>query len=138
MISLVIYIASFVIIIGIVGSITIFFNNNIRNIRGSESISSEYNKFNSYMLEYTKNGYEILKSSEAKAEEPFITFSKDGKLDTFVKLKDGDILYFNQIKLCEKVEEFDLKKDVAENGKQVLKTKLKINGTEYTTDYVME
>lgn len=138
MISLVIYIASFVIVIGIVGSITIFFNNNIRNIRGSESVSSEYNKFNSYMLEYTKNGYEILKSSEEGEEETFVTFSnsKDGGVNTFVKL--GDILYFNKIKLCEKVEEFELKQDVAENGKKVLKTKLNINGTVYTTDYVME
>lgn len=137
MVGLVIYIASFVIVIAIVASITTFFNSNVRNLKGSESISSEYNKFNLYMLEYTKNGYDILTySDDLNSEEQFITFIKDGKTDTLVKLENA--LYFNQIKLCEKVDEFKLEKTIAENGKNMLKTYLKIDGTVYTTDYVIE
>ena len=137
MVGLVIYIASFVIVIAIVASITTFFNSNVRNLNGSGSISAEYNKFNVYMLEYTKNGYDILRcSSDTSAEEQFIIFTKDGKMDTFAKLGNG--LYFNQIKLCEKVDEFKIEKTKAENGKDLVKTYLKIDGTAYTTDYVME
>lgn len=136
MVGLVIYIASFVIVIAIVASITTFFNNNVRNLSGSESIRSEYNKFNVYMLEYTKNDYQISRCSNNKtAEQQFVTFIKDGKSDTFVKL--GNVLYFNQIKLCEKVDEFKVERTKAENGKELLKTYIKINGTVYTTDYVM-
>lgn len=131
MVSLVIYIASFVIIIAIVGTITTFFNHNIRNLGNSESISSEYNKFNLYMLEYTKNDYEIPKYSE-----DFVTFTKEGKSDTFVKKGNG--LYFNQIKLCDKIDEISFKISKAENEKNVLQTYLKIDGTVYTTDYVLE
>lgn len=136
MVSLVIYIASFVIVVAIIASITTFFNNNIRNLDGSESVSSEYNKFNLYMLEYTKNGYEIQKCDKTAENAQYITFSKAGKNDTFIQL--GNILYFNKIKLCEKVDEFELKQTVAENGKSVLKTYLKIDGMIYTTDYVIE
>ncbi len=137
MVGLVIYIASFVIVIAIVASITTFFNNNVRTLSGSESISSEYNKFNLYLLEYTKNGYDIVRcSDDTSGEEQFITFSKEGKNDTFVKR--GNILYFNQIKLCEKVDAFKIEKTTAENGKDLLKTYIKIGDTAYTTDYVVE
>lgn len=136
MVSLVIYIASFVIVIAIVGSITIFFNNNIRNLKGTESVSSEYNKFNLYLLEYTKNQYEILKCEKTAEGNQFITFTKEGKSDTFIKV--GNILYYNQIKLCGNVDDFELEQTIAENGKKVLKTYLKIAGTVYTTDYVLE
>lgn len=139
MISLSIYIIAFMIIMAIVGSITVFFSNQTKDINMNSGASAEYSKFNLYMLEFTKGGYEILKCSEdINAEEQFVTFSKNGKSDTFLKVKEGDILYFNQIKLCENVDEFKLEKTVADNGKEVLKTYLKIDGTVYTTDYVVE
>ena len=59
--SLTIYIIAFVIIIGIVGSITVFFSNNTKDINMNVGASSEYNKFNLYMLEQTKNDFKILK-----------------------------------------------------------------------------
>ncbi len=54
MVSLVIYILSFVIIIGIVGTITTTFNKNIKDINMKSGTSSEYNKFNLYMLDQTQ------------------------------------------------------------------------------------
>ena len=100
MISLVIYVLSFVIIIGIVGSITIFFSNGAKEINMETGASSEYNKFNLYMLEYTKNGYDL----EINPEKNSLIFSKEATHDIF--LKKGSLLYFNQIKLCENVDEF--------------------------------
>lgn len=48
------------------------------------------------------------------------------------------MLYFNRIKLCENVDDFKVEVATVDNGKEVLKTYLQINGTVYTTDYVME
>lgn len=136
MVSLVIYVIAFVIIMGIVGTITIFFSNQARDVNRTAGTSSEYNKFNLYMLDQTKGGYKISKMSEETAEEQFVTFSKDTDKNIFV-LK-GNILYFNEVKLCENIEEFKLSKETASNGKEVLKTYLNVNGTVYTTDYVIE
>lgn len=134
--SLAIYIIAFVIIIGIVSSITVFFNGNAKDINKDSGTAAEYNKFNLYMLEYTKNGYRIYEISPENNEEQYITFEKNGKNDTFCK--QGNILYFNEIKLCENVDEFKIEKGTAENGKEILKTYIQINGTVYTTNYVIE
>lgn len=140
MTSLVIYVISFVIIIGIVGSITTMFNSNISEINTSSGIAAEYNIFNVYMLNQTKEGFSIYKYGDSKTdstvENTFVTFSNGETLNTFVHL--GNILYFNNAKLCENIEDFQVKVENAENGNQVLKTYLDINGTVYTTDYVIE
>jgi len=135
MMSLLIYIMAFVTIIGVLSSITVFFNNNTKDINMQTASNSEYNKFNLYMLEYTENDYNVSKISEENTDIPFVTFSNGVSSNTFVLLEN--ILYFNQIKLCENVDEFKIKKDIAENGKDILKTYLKVNGTVYTTDYVL-
>ncbi len=136
MTSLVIYIISFVIIIGIVGTITTVFNNNVKDINTTSGISSEYNKFNLYMLDQTQGGYAILKCSSETDAAGYVTFSNGHQSNTFVLL--GNMLYFNQVKLCENVKEFKLQKEVAENGNDVLKTYININDKIYTTDYVIE
>lgn len=133
--SLTIYIIAFVMIIGIVGSITIFFNYNAKEIDMASSASAEYNKFNLYMLDQIKNGAKFHSKGDG-----YVTFSYETKAsqqyNTFVKL--GNILYFNEIKLCENIEDFRISKETASNGKDVLKTYININGTVYTTDYVIE
>ncbi len=48
------------------------------------------------------------------------------------------MLYFNQIKLCENIDEFKVTKEIAENGSDLLKTYLNIDGKVYTTDYVIQ
>jgi len=133
MLSLVFYIVSFTVIIGIVSSITIFFNNNIRDLNGTVTTSSEYNKFNLYMLEYTKNGY----TPSVSNENTVVIFSKnnnDSVKFTFL----SNTLYFNKIKLCENVNDANFEIVTAANGKLVLRTIIDINGIEYDTDYVIE
>ena len=138
MISLALYIISFVIILVLVGSITVFFGNQTKDINMATGASAEYHKFNLYLLEQTKNGYQISRMSKEGDENQFVTFSNGEIANTFVKLKEGNILYFNQMKLCENVDAFEVKVDTAQNGKQVLKTYLKLNGTVYTTDYLVQ
>ena len=136
MVSLVIYIISFVVIIGIVGVITTVFNSNIKDINRTNGTSSEYNKFNLYMLDQTQEGYSVAKCSDETDVAGYVTFSNGKNSNTFVLLEN--MLYFNKIKLCENVEELKVKKEVAENGNDILKTYININGTVYSTDYVIE
>lgn len=136
MVSLVIYIISFVIIIGIVGMITTVFNYNIKDINMTSGASSEYNKFNLYMLDQTQGGYSIAKCSNETDTHGYVMFSNGKSSNTFVLLEN--MLYFNKIKLCENVKEFKVKKEIAENGNDILKTYININDTVYSTDYVIE
>ena len=135
MVSLVIYVLSFAIIIGIIGSITTFFSNGMREINRNAVASSEYNKFNTYMVKYTKQGYNVI-YDEYNENNPYIAFEKDGEKTIFEKI--DDILYVDNIKLCERVDEFEAKMTKTQNGKDMLKTKININGIVYTTDYILE
>ena len=134
MVSLVIYVLSFAIIIGIIGSVTAFFSSGMREMNQNAGASSEYNKFNIYMSKYTKNGYNII--PDEYENNQYIAFEKDGEKIVFEKV--DDILYVDNVKLCENVDEFEAKAITTENGKDMLKTKIKINGVVYTTDYVIE
>ena len=131
MVSLIIYILSFMIIMGIVGSITIFFGRNANEINTSAGSSAEYNKFNLYMVKYTKEG----SGYTARADSNVLSFSQGS--NQYVFQKNGDMLYFNKIKLCENVDEFRVKIETI-NEKKFLETYIQINGTVYTTDYVLE
>lgn len=116
------------------------FNSNVSEINTSSGVAAEYNIFNLYMLNQTKSGYSIYKYGDSKADttvqNTFVTFSNGQNLNTVVYL--GNILYFNNAKLCEMVDDFQIKVENSENGNKVLKTYLDINGTVYTTDYVID
>ena len=137
MASLVIYIVSFAIIIGIVGSIITFFSNNVSGLNKTAATSVEYNKFNNYMLEYTKNGFRPVDERATKREDKtYIVLEKDDEKVVFEKI--DNILYMDNIKLCENVQDFNAKRTFSENGKEMLKTKIQINGIEYSNDYIIE
>ena len=60
MVSLIIYIASFLVVTSIVGFITTFFYNNVANINNDLGATAYYNAFNSFMLaEVNKPGVKI-------------------------------------------------------------------------------
>lgn len=137
MASLVIYIVSFAIIIGIVGAIITFFSNNVSGLNKTAATSVEYNKFNNYMSEYTKKGYRALDEEATKEEgKTYIVLGKDEEKVVFEKI--GEVLYIDNIKLCENVQDFDAKRTTTENGKEMLKTKIQINGIVYSNDYIIE
>ena len=136
MVSLVIYSMAFLVVIGLVGTITYFFNSNLQDINSTANSNAAYNLLNVYLLHYTQNGYTIYECSEEGDEPVYVTVSNGSQMNTFVLL--GNVLYFNQTKLCDNVNDFQVEHTIATNGKDVLKTYVDINGTVYTTDYVVD
>lgn len=128
MTSLVMYITAFMVVIGIIGAITTFFNNNV-NEKLPSGTSSEYNKFNLYMLDETKRENNDI----VECENGVVSFTNG---DRFIC--QSNILYFNKIKLCENVTQFTVSKETGGNGKEILKTILEIGEIEYTTQYVID
>lgn len=145
-VSLVIYVVSFSIIVGIIGTITTYFYNNIEMIDLSASSSATYNKLNLYILKQIKSPGIIL---DAYTGNPnieidsngvdYITFKlQDGTKNTFMRV--GKIIYFNKIKLCEDIEKFEIGKPETniEDGKTSINITVQISNKQYKTKYVLE
>ena len=139
--SLMVYVAIFLVVIGVIANTSSFFYKNI-TIMDSESTSDyEYNKLNLYILEETKKkGNSIVSITENSVE-----FSSG---DIFIKEKDSNKIYFIEqnldttIMLCDNVQacKFETKN---ENGKEILKvsvtfTSENYEGKEYSTTYVLD
>ena len=163
MITLILYIASFAAITAVVAGITTFFYNNVEILDTSVGSNSQYNKLNLYILnECKKEGNHIVawKNTESgegidnnyNTESTFFSGTGVGegigKDDAFIKFSEGTTdnrfiyvasennLYYNKIKLCDKVEDFKIKVDNSA-GKSVLKVYLNIDGTAFSTEYVV-
>lgn len=154
MLSLILYVSSFVAITAVVAGITTFFYNNVEILDTSIGSNSQYNKLNLCILsECKKEGATLLawKNNDstgtpnnlenlqypAKATNTFITFEDEkGNMNSFIYDSEKKSLYYNSIKLCEKVEEFKFKVEDAD-GKTTLKVFINIDGTTFTTDYVV-
>lgn len=152
MVSLIIYVVSFLLVAVTISGITTFFYNNIEVLDDSIGSNSQYNKFNLYLLnECKKEGNALLawrESDESKdvlqladnesIEKKFITFEDSaGKKNSFVYDDENSKLYYNSIKLCDNVEEFQMKVEEV-TGKTVLKIFIKIEGTTFSTEYVVK
>ncbi len=137
MLSLVIYVASFLAVTSLVGVITTFFYNNLKVINTDMGSSAYYNKLNLYMVHETKkSGNRIYKyDTDNPQKSSYITFvDNTGNKNTFVKL--GNIIYFNKIALCKNVDDFYIKIDNS-NVKKTVNVYVEIDGTAYSTKYVV-
>ena len=149
MLSLVIYVASFLAVTGLVAVITTFFYNNLKIINTDMGSSAYYNKLNLYMAnEAKKSGNQICNYKSGDDVQNFVTFKDNSnKKNTFVKI--GNIIYYNEfegsgdsitcykkIALCKNVNEFKINVDET-SGKKVLKVYVNIDGTAYSTNYVV-
>ena len=134
--SLVIYVASFLAVTGLVAIITTFFYNNLKIINTDMGSSAYYNKLNLYIAnEAKKSGNQIYRYESADDKTNFVTFKDNSNnKNTFVKL--GNIIYYNQIALCKNVDGFNVKIDES-SGKKVLNLYVSIDGTAYSTNYVV-
>lgn len=163
MISLVLYVISFLAVTVVVAGITTFFYNNVEILDTKIGSNSQYNKLNVYMLneckkdgaslyawqnnpsvEGTVNKKDVL-TNKSSATETFITFKDgEGNKASFIYVQDEKNLYYasnensttHLIKLCENVNEFKFKIDYS-SGKTVLKVFINIDGTAFTTEYVV-
>lgn len=155
MISLILYVASFLVITATIAGITTFFYNNVEIMDTSVGSNSQYNKFNLYFLnECKKDGNKLFawledtsncnimrlvanSSNLINANKKFITFEdSQGNKKSFIYDKGNKNLYYNYIKLCEKVEDFKINVDES-TGKTVLKIFINIDGTAFSTEYVV-
>lgn len=159
MISLILYVASFLAITVAVAGITTFFYNNMEILDTKIGSNSQYNKINLYMLNECKktgaslfawqntNSEENIDTPANKinlsvapkdlAKETFITFKdSDGNKNSFIYVIEEKNLYYNSIKLAENIEDFKFKIDYS-SGKTVLKIFINIDGTTFTTEYVV-
>lgn len=157
MLSLILYVASFLAVTAVVAGITTFFYNNIEILDTKIGSNSQYNKINLYMLNECKKqdvslfAWQNTSSSEtglptnksnltnsgANATQTFITFKDvDGNKNSFVYVKGEKNLYYNTIKIGEDIEEFKFKLNY-DTGKTVLIVFINIDGTTFTTEYVV-
>lgn len=152
MMSLVIYVVSFLAITVLIGTITTFFYKNISVIDTGISTSVDYNRFNTYMLNEAKR-IDIINvySDRPGVTEPFITFEyEDGSIVTFVK-KGKNLYYcktpksthpdeYEAVKICENIDEDGFRVVAGEDsdkGKRTIRVLLKLSGQSFSTEYVV-
>ena len=137
MFHLIIYVLVFTIIIFLVGKILNYYYNNIKDLSHEVSAISEFTKFDLYMLKTVKTReINIRKIGMIDDDESsyYITFQKeDGTTDSFIK--KGNVLYYNQMKLCENVDFFRVVVDRSE--KESITVNISLFGETYSAQYVI-
>lgn len=166
MMSLLVYVAAFLMVSGIIAAVTTFFFSNYSYLDGNVSISSEYNKLNLSFLEETKkNGiyiysfkasgdtiahnfgttennieyasqYELLEDVSSKCEEFFNTYILFSD-ENFIGFRaDEKAIYYNQSVLCEDVEKLTIDTDY-KNGKEVINVFVQFEKKSFSTKYTI-
>ena len=134
MMSLIIYITSFLVITGVVAGITAFFYGNSNLMTQELYSSADYNKLNLYMVkESEQKGNRVSKINSDENITKDVTFSNGDKF-TFDSV--NHLLYYNSICLCEDVKEFDVK-PYSDSGKEVLNVKINFSNVSYSCKYTM-
>lgn len=143
MLSLVIYVASFLVITTLVGTISTYFYNNMDLINTNVGGNAEYNKLNLYLVKLIKDsslndvivGGEDL-DGDGINEYSTILFYYGDSNDLKLLTRKGNYLYYNQILLCSDVTNFTAKLE-DKNGKEVLVVNVKLSGSSFATEYVI-
>lgn len=153
LISLIIYVMSFLAIAGVVALVSSFFYNNSKVLSSEATASSEFDMLNAYFTKETReveNYIVQLQDDDETVEgiEKKIVFSNGNKY-IFIKENEteeyGKIIFSNEYKyfiLSDYVENLDLPqieelKGVIDNLDE-LKINVKILGKEYTQNYKVE
>ena len=136
--NLIVYITTFALVIYLVGGIMVYFYNNIKVLTDDMNIMSNFTKFDLYMLRTIKTkNTEIRKIgtvSENDENSYFITFeNEDGTTTSFIK--KGNLLYYNEIKLCDHVDSFRIFVDKSE--KESITVEMIIGGETRSFQYAM-
>lgn len=153
LISLIIYVMSFLVIAGVVALVSSFFYNNSKVLSSEATASSEFDMLNAYFTKETReveNYIVQLQDDDENVEgiEKKIVFSNGNKY-IFIKENEtkeyGKIIFSNEYKyfiLSDYVENLDLPqieelKGVIDNLDE-LKINVKILGKEYKQNYKVE
>jgi hypothetical protein len=135
MMSLVIYIASFLLVSGIIASITIFFYNNTSLMDEELYSATEYNKLNAYLVHESQIDGNRLVNNELDALSVLVAFEFSNG-DKYTLDTESHLLYYNSICLCEDVQDIEIEQSY-DTGKEVLKVKVAFTNKTYTTSYTM-
>jgi hypothetical protein len=135
--NLMIYTGVFLLLIIILGIILVHFYKNVQRLNNETFVNSEYTKLNLYFLNTTKEkgvkikNYGLIDNDDSSY---FITFEKqDGTTNTF--LKKGNIIYYNQVKLCEDVDLFKIIID--KSAKETISVEISISDKSYNLQYTL-
>ena len=152
MVSLVIYIASFLVIAGVVGTVTTFFYKNMSVLNVNSGDAADYNKMNIYMIKtvkttgvkidsYTGHGAKNIEGNNVE----YVTFRNPNETKTTYLHYNGVLYYIYQvdeepvkeIPLCDNVSNFKVSV-IQENGKERVTILIKINENQYSTTYTLD
>lgn len=135
MLSLVVYIASFLVITAIIAGITMFFYNNTSLMNVETFSAAEYNKLNMYLVKQSEESGNKLTQIDQNRESSinYIEFSNG---DRFTLDKNTNLLYYNKICICEDVQNLEVKQDYT-TGKEVINVKVEFTNKTYTNKYTM-
>lgn len=135
--ALISFIIIFYIVICIVGLILNYFYKNLTDLNNMVSTNSEYSNLNLYFLKVVKENDVKIKNYGLVEDDNlsyYITFENDdGTTNTFIKV--GNIIYFNNIRICDNVDSFKVIID------KTLKTSISveaiISGNVYSSQYTI-
>ena len=152
MVSLVIYIASFLVVAGIVGAVTTYFYKNMHILDINSGDAADYNKLNVYMIKtvkttgvkidsYTGHGQKMIDGQPVN----YVTFRNPNDTKTTYLFHEGVLYYVYQIDnepikeiaLCDNVSAFTVTVSQA-NGKEKIDVLLRINNNQYKTAYTLD
>lgn len=134
LVSLVVYIIVMIIVIGVMGAIASNFYNNTNSMQVDTEEILEFNNFNTYFLK------------EIKAPENAVdTIGNEGEYILFesgnsFSFSDNKI-YYNDMKICEKVQRMKIESLVDENGNiidDVIHVEITFSGFSKSMNYKVE
>ena len=151
MVSLVIYVASFLVITTLVGTISTYFYNNINLVNSTVGGNAEYTKLNLYLINLTKDStlYDIkVLDHDPLAADPTLhdtdvhdsivfRYDDNGIKKDVLLTRQGKYLYYDKVLLCSDVSNFNAQIS-DENGKHVLLIVVKLSGSSFSTRYVFD
>lgn len=104
LVSLVTYVAVMIIVLIIMNSIITTFYNNTESTNASVEEIIEFNKFNTYLLKEVKLQGNAIDKINGENESTYILFTSGNSF-----LFDNNAIYYNNIKVCNKVKSMTIK-----------------------------
>lgn len=136
MMSLIIYVSSFLVVAGTIAGITAFFYGNSNLMTQELYSAADYNKLNLYFVkESEEKGNHVTEISPA-AENAIVNSLTFSNGDKFTFDSANNLLYYNSICLCEDIQSFKVKKEYG-SGKEVLEVMVGFTNKSYTCKYTM-
>ena len=130
MMSLIIYITSFLVIVGVVAGITAFFYGNASLMTQELYSASDYNKLNLYLVKESEQVGNKVNKPVTTGE---LAFSNG---DKFKYDSSNHLLYYNSVCICEDIQGFETTTDYT-TGKEVVNVKIDFTNRSYTCKYTM-